>query len=860
VAPRLFSLVENSPDGFIFTRRLDPAALEDRVFALLAPDCDTARAALAPLADTAIGLILTPGSALVWDDRDPSRIHLTFPDSLRAELANWIRPCLTLLEMARTRKRATADEETALRLSHQFFHESIAANSISDLSGSITECNEAFLRMWGYPNKREVIGKGIPLFLHDPNQAAAIVEALNRTGTWEGDYTARRKNGSTFIAHGLASGITDETGQRIGYQSSVVDITGRVQAEEEVRNLIACAPFGAHLYELTPDGQLVFKGANSAADVILGMNHRQMIGQTLEQIFPALQKTRIPDAYRQTAGTGKRFDDDEFLYAEDGSIAEVFEVHAFQTGPNRMAAFFLNITERKRSEQTLRESEEHLRLSLQSIGDAVIATDPEGRVVRMNPTAERLTGWTFSDAAGKPLTDLLHLVDPKSGIPVENPVERSLKTGGSGGRMTPANLIASGGAVYQIEDSCSPILSPDGTLTGVILVFRDVTLENRNRDELQKMQRLQSVGALAGGIAHDFNNILMGILGNFSIARISLTPDHPAWTFLNEAERSIHRGTHLAKQLLTFSDDRSRTNEPIHLRELVEETVPLDLTGSSVRAEVTGEEPLWRVEADRSQIQQVLSNLTLNAREAMPNGGRLDLTLHNVDNTAGGLPFLKSRKYIRITVRDEGAGIEPRNLDRIFEPYFSTKQRNSGLGLATALSIVTRHGGHISAESTPGQGTTFTLHLPAIGPNPVPESPAAQAPASFPVNGSARILLMDDDEAILHVLARWLKDMGHTVETAFDGQQALTLFARSKRDGEPFDALILDLTLPGGIGGDEVLRRIRRTDPETKAILSSGYSDGPIVTHYAAHGFKGVLLKPYTQAELKNKLHEVLGC
>jgi PAS domain S-box-containing protein len=743
-------------------------------------------------------------------------------------------------------------------LPHLAFHELPSANSLADPSGTITDCNEGFLRLWGYSDAREVVGRSIPEFLLNPEQTAAILAALDRSGKWEGDYTAKRKDGSTFTAHGIATRLTDEAGRMLGYSSSVTDITGQKEAAEAVVNLIVRAPFGAHFYEWTTEGRLVFRGANPAADKILGMDHQTLIGKTIVEAFPALARTAVPEAYRRAAVNGEPFDDEAFFYADDGQLSGVYQIHAFQTGPNWMATFFIDITERARTERALRESEENLRMSLQSIQDAVMATDPEGRVVRMNPTAERLTGWSLAEASGRPIREILRLVHPKTRELLENPVDRFLSSTPGPSHMDVALLYARNGTAHEISDSCAPIRDTEGHLNGVILVFRDVTLENRNREELQKMQRLQSVGALAGGVAHDFNNILMGILGNFSIARHAIPPDHPAWEHLNEAERAVQRGTLLAKQLLTFADNRPKAHQSLQVRDLAVETLRFDLAGSSIRLDVTGEETPWPIEADRGQIQQLLSNLTLNAREAMPRGGRLALSFANVDNQTGDLPILPPGKYIRITLQDEGVGIEPRLLNRIFDPYFSTKASNSGLGLATVQSIVTRHGGHISVQSEPGKGARFTVHLPATGEAPAASLPPSTRPAGKR-EGPARILLIDDDETLSRVIAHWLEHLGYTVETAFDGMHALSLFSKARQEEQPFDAMILDLTLPGGIGGDEVLRRIRMIDPEARAILSSGYSDGPVVAHYAEHGFKGILLKPYTEADLKAKLLEVLG-
>jgi len=385
------------------------------------------------------------------------------------------------------------------------------------------------------------------------------------------------------------------------------------------------------------------------------------------------------------------------------------------------------------------------------------------------------------------------------------------------------------------------------------------TLERKELDhELQKMQKLESIGTLAGGIAHDFNNILMGLFGNISLAKEELSKDHPAFEPLEGAGKSMNRAIRLTRQLLTFSKGGEPAKEDISLGSLAEKVVRFDLSGSNVKPVFEYADDLWMAKADKGQIQQIFSNLTINANQAMPNGGHLYITLENSDIPDGTVPNLKQGKYIKATVQDEGTGIDTKHLDRIFDPYFTTKQTGSGLGLATVYSIMSRHGGNISIDSQLGRGTTFTLYFRASKSLKIQE-PARPGPKRPAKKQSARILVMDDEEIICEVTTEMLRKLGFEVETAPGGKQAIKMYKQAMDAGRTFDAVIMDLTIPGGIGGKEAIKEILKIDPKVRAIVSSGYSNDPVMANYAQYGFKGIAAKPYTMNHLQQVLNRVFG-
>jgi PAS domain S-box-containing protein len=430
------------------------------------------------------------------------------------------------------------------------------------------------------------------------------------------------------------------------------------------------------------------------------------------------------------------------------------------------------------------------------------------------------------------------------------------------GKHTPAaiehRIMTPGGIVKVVEEHWQLIYDSQGKPVRALGTCQDITAHKRDELELQQLQKLQSVGTLAGGIAHDFNNILMGVFGNISLAKDELAKDHPSYTCLEEAETSMSRAVRLTKQLLTFAKGGDPVKEDVCLGALVQDVARFDLSGSPVKLVYQHPDDLWLAEVDKGQIQQVVSNLTINARQAMPNGGCLYVTLENVTLPAGAIPNLRPGKYIRGTVRDEGTGIDPKNIDRIFDPYFTTKQTGSGLGLATTYSIVNKHGGHIGVVSELGKGTTFTFHLPASQFPQAAETHPLAAPGPG-LNRPARILVMDDEETVCHLVERMLTRCGFAVATAGGGQETIAMYRQAMKDGAPFDVVIMDLTIPGGIGGKDAIKELLTIDPHAKAIVSSGYADSPVMANYADYGFKGVAAKPYTPNELRNALAQVLN-
>ncbi len=402
------------------------------------------------------------------------------------------------------------------------------------------------------------------------------------------------------------------------------------------------------------------------------------------------------------------------------------------------------------------------------------------------------------------------------------------------------------------------IVTEDG-LEGVVWSVEDISQRLRLEEELLKVKKLESVGVLAGGIAHDFNNILVAIIGNISLAERMIDEHHQASDLLSRAVKASLRAKDLVVKLLTFASGGDPVKVTASLPELLRESVPFVLSGSNVKCEYDIPALLWSVNLDRGQIDQVIQNLVLNADQSMPDGGILTVACANKEVADEVVPGLRPGRYVRVQIRDTGHGIAEQYIDKIFDPYFSTKEKDSnkgsGLGLSIVHSIITKHDGIISVASNPDRGTTFTLYLPALDS----EGEMARAPEGIIVRGKGRIMIMDDEEIVRKVVCDMLAYLGYEGIEARDGHEALQLYASCRRAGRDIDAVIMDLTIPGGMGGKEAVQRLLALDPRALVIVSSGYSNDPIINDYRRAGFCNIVSKPYQILDLSRILSAVLG-
>ncbi len=389
----------------------------------------------------------------------------------------------------------------------------------------------------------------------------------------------------------------------------------------------------------------------------------------------------------------------------------------------------------------------------------------------------------------------------------------------------------------------------------VLLAVRDISEHIKMDEERLRAAKLESLGILAGGIAHDFNNLLTAVTGNISMAKMQARPGEKLHDILDKADKTCQQSFDLAQSLLTFAKGGAPIKKAASVADLIRDSADLAMTGSSARCQLRIPEDLWPAEVDEAQIGQVVHNLLINAAQSMPEGGTVWLNCENINlETEAGLPQ-NAGEHIRITVKDEGIGIPREYLNRIFDPYFTTKPQGSGLGLATAYSIVKLHGGHIAVASEPGEGTTFQVYLPASSQLKL----AAKQPAQTPVAGMGRVLVMDDQAGVREVMDMMLQHLGYETCQATDGAEAVMLYREAQVLDRPFDAVILNLTIPGGMGGKQAIKELLELDPGVKAIVSSGYSDDTYMADYRDHGFCAVIPKPFRLEELDETLRQVIG-
>ena len=516
-----------------------------------------------------------------------------------------------------------------------------------------------------------------------------------------------------------------------------------------------------------------------------------------------------------------------------------------------------DINDIKMAQLRLQESEQKFKTLINKIDDSVFVHPFEekgyGCFVEVNDTAIKRYGYSRTELLSLGPSDIV-LLDDKSNL-VRMGIRKELAK--KGHLIFEAQHRTKTGDVFPVEISAT-IVDVQGTKM-ILAVCRDISQRKKAEEAMQKIERLEATGTLAGGIAHDFNNILTSVFGHISLARSELSPDSKVYMFLEKAENSITRATKLTRQLLTFSRGGAPIKEKLKIEDLCRETAEFDLTGSGISLDIHSHEGLWDIEADLGQIQEAISNLVINARQAMDGSGTIQISLENLVVNAGDLPELDKGRYVKIQVRDEGKGIPDDVLNRIFDPYFTTKSKGNGLGLAMVFSIIQQHGGYVHVNSELKFGSTFTLYLPAAIPTSELKEPAKELSSARPVKGrSGRVLVMDDDLDVLDLLRAMFEKIELELVTVEDGRAAVDRFLEAHQTERPFDMVILDLTVPGGMGGKDTIPELKKIAPEIPVLVSSGYSSDPIMANFKDYGFSGIIEKPYTLAKIQQVLDRPL--
>ncbi len=519
----------------------------------------------------------------------------------------------------------------------------------------------------------------------------------------------------------------------------------------------------------------------------------------------------------------------------------------------------LSTRARIRALDELRRSEQNLRITLDSIGDAVIATDADGRVVEMNPVAEHLTGWPRGEAYGRSLPEVFPILNAQTRLTVENPVTKVLREGRVVGLANHTVLLGRDGVERQIADSGAPIRDAAARIVGVVLVFRDVTDQYRLEAQLRQNQKLEALGRLAGGVAHDFNNVLASMLGSAQLLRRKLPEKPDLSRYVEIIERAAERASHLTKQLLSFSRKGKFQNIEVDLNVVVHNVQEVLEHVLDKRIELRlrlNNRPLC-TQGDPSQLENAVLNLALNARDAMPQGGMLEFStrLIALDESFSTHRLLSAPpgRYVEVAISDTGMGIPPQELGQIFEPFFTTKEsgQGTGLGLPAVYGAVKEHGGAIEVFSQPGEGTTFRLYLPWR------ESTGAVLPLRslrLP-RGTGRVLIIEDETFLQELMAEMLTNLGYQPQIVGDGETALKLCGQP---GEEFDLALLDVMMPG-MGGEETLHALRQLRPKLPIVIVSGCSQPGVTQKLLEGGAIGFLRKPFSMPDLADMVAGVLA-
>jgi PAS domain S-box-containing protein len=770
-----------------------------------------------------------------------------------------------------------------------------------------TEVNEGFCEMVGY-TRDELLGQSSRMvYLSDEEYeyAGKKYNKIAATGTGTLETLLRHKDGNSLNVI-LSSAPLDPDDPSKGITATALDITERKRAEEAIKESEERFNKAFHaspnlMAVLTLD-EGRFIDANAEHARITGYERREIIGKTTLELNLWVNPEQRKEFYR-IINTEGRLKDYEILMRTKSSEIRTLLFSAEQItlrGTNCLVVSALDITERKEAEERIN----HLNLMLRSVRNvSQLITREKDRSLLIQKVCDNLveshsfksTWIVLLDENQQPIIwagsntnkEFPNLIDSMKRGEMPQCVKKALSNkqvvitqnpeatcrgcpalcGNSDTSSITARLEIEGNIYGVLCSSTSSKLIQDAEeislfseiATDIAFALHDIELVAANElreQESLRMAKMETIGMLAGGIAHDFNNLLTGIMGNIGLVKTYVSSSDPTYEMLDEAEAAAVRARDLTQQLLTFAKGGKPLKKLVNSADLIKESAEFALRGSKVKLELSLPDDLWPIEADEGQISQVINNLIINADEAMPGGGTLKINAENqAVKKSDALPIQRGN-YIRIDIADTGIGMSEEQLQRIFEPYFTTKQKGSGLGLTTAYSVVKNHNGAIIVKSIQNKGSTFQIYLPATkkvlkGAKKLTVEESGQA--------GGKVLVMDDEEIIRKMLTNMLGMAGYIVEVSADGVEALEKYQQAKKARDPFNAVIMDLTIPGGMGGKEAVKKLLEIDPEATVIVSSGYATDPIMSDYKKYGFKAVIAKPYSVKQLRDLLSKLLS-
>jgi PAS domain S-box-containing protein len=766
--------------------------------------------------------------------------------------------------------RAEQALQKSQEIASKVFNTSPSAICISRLSdGVILDVNPRFIESTGHA-RDDLVGKsalpGDRRIWATPEDGQRLVQALQANqGTARIEARFLGKDGHVF--HGIVHARVMSLNEESCLLTITHDISDIKQAEmalfaEKERLAVTLQSIGDAVITTDTDGRV--RLMNQVAEQLTGWRRDEALGQPLSSVFNTVLETTGQPCENHAAkvlasGAVLELGNDTVLIARDGTRRVIADSGA----PIRDATgtilgvvlVFRDTTESRRAETLLRQSEEKFRTFIEQNSDGIAVADEFGLVIEWNPALELISGVARDQAIGKGVWELQLLQPPAAESAQDEAAVRDLFAGGLSHSDSPLfsrnqemNVLRQGEEM-TLHRTLFPIKTERGFRVGCII--RDTTEQKKVSAALQKADKLESLGVLAGGIAHDFNNLLGGIFGNVELA-CTAAQDPEVLQYLQASMDTMGRVRALTQQLLTFAKGGAPVKRVESLFPFVRTAVEFALSGSNVASRFDIAPSLRHCSYDKHQMGQVVDNIVINAVQAMPQGGCLEVSAVNLAVGDHEYPSLAPGKYVRISFADQGPGIPPAIMARVFDPYFTTKPAGTGLGLATCYSILRQHSGAITVESEPGKGSVFHVWLPASEESTWRNTRSSE----HPHRGSGTILVMDDDDAMRAITRKFLEHMGYSCRTARDGQEALREYQRFKEEGGRWRAIICDLTVPGGMSGQAFAREIRKIDQGTPIIVSSGYADDPILADPKRYGFDDSLPKPYTASQLG----QVLGC
>ncbi|MCX5829858.1 MAG: PAS domain S-box protein [Deltaproteobacteria bacterium] len=723
----------------------------------------------------------------------------------------------------------------------------------SSATGKIITANPEFAHMFGYESPEDVIVsvKDVATDMYvDPQRRSGIVRLMMENPnlrSFENIY--RRKDGSTFTGNLHIWPVQDADGRLLTIEGFVEDISERKRTEEtlglitdNMSDMIRVTDLqGATLYSSPAHTKILgYKSEDPAYKSAFNIVHPDDVERCLKAFTDGFaSKEPVKIEYRVKHAYG------HYLWLE--SIGDM--IRDDQGKAKAIIMTSRDISERK-------AAEEKYRSIFDNAMEGIFQTTIDGRFLSANQALAHIFGYESPEELMSSVTNVGRqlYVNPETRQAHMRLIDEAGKV-----KRFETQGFRKDGSIFWASINTRLVRDNAGNPKHYEGFLVEFTEQKRMKEDLLRTHKLESLGVLAGGIAHDFNNLMMAVEGYMDLALLGLDPDSKACRYLDSAQQCIDQTGELTSRLITFSKGGFPLRKSCDVEELVRDSVHSTVKGAHVNATFDFADDLWPAEIDELQMRQCFYNLTTNAVEAMPQGGKLTVRTENVEIHEGAAYPVKEGSYVKITFTDEGFGITEEHLDKVFDPYFSTKgmgaQKGMGLGLSVCYSVLKKHEGYILVDSKPGKGTAVNLYLPVrVAHQQAKEKEVKKALAT----DTMRILIMDDERSIREIERAYLERLGYDVTDAKDGQEAIAIYTRTLHNGRPFDLVILDLTVRQGLGGQLTMERLLKIDPKIKAIIASGYVNDPVIEHYSNYGFHGAMKKPFKGEELKLLVEKIL--